>query len=227
MRNGFVCIATAIAIVFSAGTVQAVDTLVYSFESGNEGFGPNGGGTYTQDTIGATQGTGSLKASIPSGATFVGAITGNLPAAIGDPPGVDYVLFDMTIGPNDVFPGAFANMGVTIWGCTQGGACGNQTQFIDEEAIAGKAAGTHSNLRINLNSSHGGGGSFNDVFGTSGSGSPLIPTHFQFFFNKSGTAPLTVYIDNVRVGQIPEPATCALLAMGLIGLGAIGRRRSR
>ncbi len=105
MRKSSVCMAIATAILFCAGAVQA-QTLVYSFESGNEGFGPNGGGTYTQDTIGATQGTGSLKATVPMGATFVGAITGNLPAAIGDPPGVDFVLFDMTIGPNDVFPGA-------------------------------------------------------------------------------------------------------------------------
>jgi hypothetical protein len=219
MRKSLVPLAIATAILCCAGAANA-QTQVYTFESGNEGFGPNGGGTYTQDTIGA-----SLKASIPAGATFVGGITSNLPAAIGDPPGVDFVLFDMTIGPNEVFPGAFANMGVTIWGCDQGGGCGNQAQFMDEEAIAGKAAGTYSNVRIDLSSAHGGGGSFNNIFGTSGSGSPLIPSHFQFFFNKSGDAPLNVYIDNVRVGQIPEPATCALVALGLVGVVSFGRRR--
>ena len=226
MRKSSVCMAIATVISFCAGAGPAL-MLVYSFESGNEGFGPNGGGTYTQDTIGAMQGTGSLKATVPMGATFVGAITGNLPAAIGDPPGVDFVLFDMTIGPNDVFPSAFANMGVTIWGCDQVGGCGNQTQFMDEEAIAGKAAGTYRDLRINLSSAHGSGESFNQRFGTSGSGSPLIPTHFQFFFNKSGDAPMTVYIDNVRVGQIPEPATCAMLTLGLVGVVAFGRRRGQ
>jgi hypothetical protein len=224
MRKSSVRLAIATAVLCCAAAVEA-QTLVYSFESGNDGFGPNGGGTYTQDTIGATEGTGSLRVNVPMGATFVGGITGNLPAAIGDPPGVDFVLFDLTIGPNDVFPGTFANMGVTIWGCDQSGGCGNQAQFMDEEAIAGKAAGTYSDIRIDLSSAHGGGGSFNNIFGTSGSGSPLIPTHFQFFFNKSGDAPLNVFIDNVRVGIIPEPATCALVALGLAGIVSFGRRR--
>jgi hypothetical protein len=223
MRHGVVGLATAVAILFCVSTAQAVDTLVYSFESGNEGFTPNGGGTYTQDAFGATQGEYSLRASIPSGATFVAGITDNLPAAIGDPPGVDYVLFDLTVGPNDVFTGAFAVMGVTIWGCDQSGGCGQQTQFMDEENVA-LPAGTYNDLRINLNSAHGSGESFNQRFGTAGSGSPLIPTHFQFFFNKSGTAPLTVFIDNVRVGQIPEPATCALVGLGLIGVALFNRR---
>jgi hypothetical protein len=36
--------------------------------------------------------------------------------------------------------------------------------------------------------------SFNQIFGTVGSGpNDMIPTGFQFFFNKSGDAPLTVY----------------------------------
>jgi hypothetical protein len=223
MSKTSVRLAIAMAILCCAGAAEA-QTLVYSFESGNEGFGPNGGGTYTQDTIGATQGDYALRASIPAGATFVGGITGNLPAAIGDPPGVDFVLFDMTVGPNDVFTGAFAVMGVTIWGCDQSGGCGIQTQFMDEENIA-LPAGTYENLRINLNSAHGSGESFNQRFGTAGSGSPLIPTHFQFFFNKSGDAPLNVYIDNVRVGIIPEPATCALVALGLVGVASFGRRR--
>jgi hypothetical protein len=224
MRKSSVRFAIAMAILCCAEAVEA-QTLVYSFEGGNEGFGPNGGGTYTQDTTGATQGDYALRASVPAGATFVGGITGTLPAAIGDPPGVDFVLFDMTLGPNDVFPGAFANMGVTIWGCDQSGGCGNQAQFMDEEAIAGKGAGTYSDIRIDLSSAHGGGGSFNNIFGTSGSGSPLIPTHFQFFFNKSGDAPLNVYIDNVRVGIIPEPATGALVALALAGVALSSRRR--
>jgi hypothetical protein len=71
-------------------------TVVYSFESppvNPDGFGPNGGGiTVSQDTIGATAGTDSLKVSIVPGATFVGALTGNLNPAIGNPPGVDHIL---------------------------------------------------------------------------------------------------------------------------------------
>jgi PEP-CTERM motif len=232
MRHGLLCIAT-VAMLFCAGTARAADTLIYSFDAlttgGTDGFGPNGGGTYTQDTIGTTVGTNSLKAVIPGGATFVGAITGTLPAVVNNPPGVDYVRFDMTVGQGQEFTGAFSLVGVTIWGCTQGGACGNQVQFSDFEHIDGKAAGTYNNVQIDLSSAANylPGQSFNQIFGLSGSGSPLIPTHFQFFFNKSNDAPSTVYIDNVRVGGVPEPATCVLMGLGAVGLATIGRRRSR
>ena len=53
--------------------------LAYSFESdqgGPDGFQPNSGGVYTQDTIGATEGTHSMKvALLGPGNTFVGALT--------------------------------------------------------------------------------------------------------------------------------------------------------
>src|SRR4051794_29693835 len=78
---------------------MAVDALAYSFENDLQGFHPNGlGTTITQDTIGATQGTHSMKVSIVGGATFVGALTPTLdPSIFGDPPGLDHVHFDMTI----------------------------------------------------------------------------------------------------------------------------------
>jgi hypothetical protein len=71
--------------------------------------------------------------------------------------------------------------------------------------------------------------SFNQIFGTVGSGpNDLIPTGVQLFFNKSNDAPLTVYIDKVRVvNSVPEPATCGLMAFGAVAFGAIGRRRVR
>lgn len=230
MRHGLLCIATVVALLFS-GMARAADTLIYSFDAltfgGTDGFGPNGGGTYTQDTVGTTIGTNSLKAVIPTGATFVGAITGNLPAVVNNPPGVNYVLFDMTVKQGEEFTGSFGVVGVTVWGCTQGGACGNQVQFSDFEHVGGKVAGTYNNVQIDLNNAANylPGQSFNQIFGLSGSGSPLIPTHFQFFFNKSNDASLTVYIDNVRAGAIPEPATCALMGLGALGLVTISRRR--
>lgn len=235
MRQGLLWIA-AIAIAFSAAN-KANAQLAYSFETGlpasPDGFGPNGGGTYTQDVIGTTQGSHSLKVDLGANDTFVGALTSTITPAPGgasifDPPGVDYILFDLTIAPGQEFPAGagFAVMGVTVFGCTQGGACGNQAQFSDIEHIDGKAAGLYSDVRIDLNSAANylPGQSFNQIFGASGSGSPLIPTHFQFFFNKSAV-PLTFYIDNVRVGIIPEPATFGLLGMGAMVLSAFGLRR--
>lgn len=233
------CAAVAIAaILMYAGSAHA--QLAYSFESpavNPDGFGPNGAGvTITQDTIGATQGTHSLKASVVTGATFVGALTGNVNSLINDPPGVNSLLFDMTIGPNDVFPGAFALVGVTIFGASQpdypgGQQFGLQAQFADFEHIDGKAPGTYT-VQIDLNSAthpltFATGQSFNQIFGTVGSGAnDVIPTGVQFFLNKSNDAPLTVYIDNVRVvGTVPEPATIGMLSMGAVVFGSFIRRR--
>ena len=111
----FIAIAAASAVLIWATAAHAQDTLVYSFEPDLEGFGPNGAGiTVTQDTIGATEGTNSMKVAM-TGPTFVGALTGNLHPDIGDPPGLDHVTFDMTL--TDPFPeGGFAVVGVMIFG---------------------------------------------------------------------------------------------------------------
>jgi hypothetical protein len=232
MRSSLLSCAAAIAVAFCASSAQAAGALAYSFETGNDGFGPNGGGAYTQDTIGATEGTHSLKVAIPAGPTFVGGLTGNLAPSIGDPPGVDHILFDMTIV--DPYAGnGFAVVGVSIFGCTQGGvSCGNQFQFADFEHIGGKAAGTYTDIRIDLdNSLHAHPITFvpnlpfNDIFGPNpGAPNDIIPTHFQLFFNQTGDAPVTVYIDNIRT-VVPEPATGALFGLTAIALGMVARRR--
>ena len=53
----------------------------------------------------------------------------------------------------------------------------------------------------------------------------LALADFQIFINKDNTsgAPITVYIDNVRV--IPEPATACTASAALIGLTMARRRR--
>ena len=38
------------------------------------------------------------------------ALTGNVPAPLNDPPGVKYILFDMTIAPGEEFTGGFASL---------------------------------------------------------------------------------------------------------------------
>jgi hypothetical protein len=200
----------ALAIVFNVRAALAIESLAFSFETiqgpGPDGFerNPSAGGTYTQDTIGATHGTKSLKAElIANGDTFVGVFTQLLNptphgAIIGDPPGVDHVTFDVTI--LEQFAGTFANLGITVFGCDQAGNCGLQRQFFDEENVD-LPPGTYTNLRINLTEAFGTGESFNQAFGVAGSGSPLIPTHFQFYINKQFGQPFTMYLDNVRVGM--------------------------
>jgi len=234
MRNGLLSAVVATALVLLCAGTAGAQSLVYSFEAppvNPDGFGPNGGGvTVTQDTIGATNGANSMKVSVVTGATFVGALTGVVHPLINDPPGVQSVLADVTL--TQPFTGSFALIGVTIFGASQPGPgqqFGLQAQFADFEHLEGKAAGTYT-VQFDLNSAthpltFATGQSFNDIFGTVGSGAnDLIPTGFQFFFNKSNDQPLTAYVDNVRVISTPEPASLSALALG--GLALVRRRRA-
>ncbi len=197
-----------------ANGVRADLTLVYSFEDGDpQGFGPNGGGvTVEHDTFGATHGTGSLKMDIVQGATFVGALTGSLAPEIGDPPGMEVVVFDLTI--TEAFPAiCFVDAGITVFGATQsdypgGQLAGLQAQFFGNQFSLGDLPpGTHE-VQMELTSAvHPLTfqlASFNDIFGVEGSGpNDIIPSGFQIYINKSTQAPWTGYIDNIRVGTLP------------------------
>lgn len=231
MRRLLSGLAAVAAIMFAAVAAHAADTLIYGFEPDVQGFAPNGGGTtVAQDTFGATEGTHSMKYSVVTGATFVGALTTTVPAALGNPPGADHVTFDMTIGPNDAFAGGFDVLGITIFGFNAGAGGGLQAQFAPLVHIEGKAPGTYKDLTIPLTGAtnqvdFSTNQTFNQIFG-SGANQQVV-TGFQFFINKSNDAPTTVYIDNVRIGSVPEPASCVLLGLGAIGLVAVARRRFR
>jgi len=231
MRNGFVCIAAAVAILCFAGTALAVDTLAYSFEGNPPPDGFFGlGAAVTQDTIGATQGTNSMKYAAGGGG-FVGARTETvIPAALNDPPGVNFVLFDMTL--TEAYAGGFADIGVTVFGhalnAPGGAQFGHQVQFADTVSIATLGVGTHTDLRIDLDQSQGPyrpGESFNAIFGP-GPTDLTVASAFQFYISKNAGVPVTVYIDNVRLG-IPEPTTFALLGVCAVALSGMVRRRSR
>ena len=69
-RFGRVLLLAAMSVLL-VSPVRALD-LAYSFEDGLQGFAPNGLGiSVAQDTIGATDGTKSMKISIVSGATVL------------------------------------------------------------------------------------------------------------------------------------------------------------
>jgi hypothetical protein len=208
-------LSTAAAVFCFPAGLSAADTLVYSFETGLEGFHNNGAGTtVTQDTIGATEGTHSMKVAI-TGPTFVGAQTEQLHPAIGDPPGLDHVNFDLTITEPFLDEGqeGFAVVGVMVFGVDQAGepvqlqTGPHPTDQTLEFHIEGLEPGTYPVTMDMTRFTHpvtGQPGTFNDIVGTQGSGpNDMIPTSFQLYFNKTGGLDfgLTVYIDNIRVGM--------------------------
>jgi hypothetical protein len=228
MKKSFLCVAMLLAIFGTATAVQAVGTLAYSYEDLTVA-GPDGffglGAAVTQDTIGATVGEHSMKYAVAGGG-FVGARTETvIPAALGNPPGVEYVLFDMFV-PEE-YAGTFADVGVTVFG-HGGGQFGLQAQFADLVSIAGKAPGQYVDQRIDLVGStnpltFAPNETFNQIFGQ-GAGQLSVASAFQFFISKNAAEPVTVYIDNVRL-VVPEPATGALFSLGAIARGLFARRR--
>ncbi|MEM9658117.1 MAG: hypothetical protein AAF961_07130, partial [Planctomycetota bacterium] len=206
-----------LSLLIASSELSAQGTLVYSFEPDLEGFFGNGfGATTDQDEIGATEGVSSMRLEIVEGATFVGALTDDLAPEIGDPPGMDFVVFDLTIleeFPSE--PGDFVDAGITIFGATQpdfpgGQQFGLQAQFLANQVpLGGLSVGTHE-IRMDLAEAVHPvtfeTGSFNDIFGVEGSDpDDMIPTGFQIYINKSSTAPWTGYFDNLRVGITGGP----------------------
>jgi hypothetical protein len=210
------------------GVNSAKAALLYSFENGDvpnnvDGFAPNGGGvTVSHDTIGATNGTGSMKLVTSVGGTFVGALsTSAVPLATLDNPSISGVSFDITTAAPQ-YAGNYADIGITLFVANPGlGEFGEQfqTNFVPSDNID-LAPGTY-------HVTHPLYGNDPDT-GTPESYSQLlangfVPTGFEFFISKDATAAATVYLDNVNTVSVPEPATLALGAVG--GVMALARRR--
>jgi hypothetical protein len=228
-RRILLCAAAALFAVQGAESVHA-QTLIYSFEdplaAGPDGFFGLGAVATQEPTIGVTHLRNSLKYLAGPGG-FVGVRTETVPAALNDPPGVKYVLFDLTI--TEPYAGAFADIGVTIFGHAlndPGGASfGHQVQFADTVSFATLPVGTYADMRIDLDvaQSYRAGESFNDIFGP-GPTDLTVASAFQFYISKNAGVQTTVYIDNVRLA-VPEPATLAMACLGAIAVG-LSRRKN-
>jgi hypothetical protein len=224
-----------VAVLVCANGAQAQTTLAYSFEVVVPGGGPPGpdgffgvGAAVTQEPVlGVTHLENSMKYDVAAGPGFVGARTELTPAALNNPPGVSHVLFDMFI-PDPLPAGlTFADIGVTIFGHDiDNGVFGIQNQFTDTQSIVVLGPGQHNDLRIDLDSEFFSGESFNEIFGDDPTDLD-VASAFQFYISKNGGAqgaPVTVYIDNVRL-VVPEPATGAMLGLGIMMAGVLIRRR--
>ena len=99
MKSFLACFLTAVAISVSANAVHA--SPVFSFETllpaGPDGFFGLGATVTQEPTIGVTHLDNSMKYEVGNPG-FVGARTATgIPATLNDPPGVIYVLFDLTL----------------------------------------------------------------------------------------------------------------------------------
>ena len=194
-------------LILSISETNAQGTLAYSFESGLEGFGPNGiGVTIAQDTIGATEGTKSLKMDLVQNATYVGALAEVLDTnIIGNPPGVDFVSFDLTL-LSDFPEEGFVDIFIVFFGLQPGTTePGLESSFQENRiGIGDLSAGTYEmkmQLDMGIDPVNFVFGTFNEIFGEDPT--DLIPSGFQITVNKSTQAPWVGYVDNVRFGQNP------------------------
>lgn len=206
---------TLFAVHFQNAHAQSV--LTYSFENDLHDFQANGTPLIqplTQDTIGATEGTNSLKIELLQGATYVGAITTQLAATISaDPPTLHSMTFDLTIPTQFPLEG-FVDIFVVFFGVGQAGEAAEVTFQFDTTnrvGIGDLAPGTYP-ITMEFNSAYHpldfenfDPRPFNDIFGTQGSGPiDIIATSFQLTINKSTHAPWVGYIDNVRFSSTAD-----------------------
>ena len=213
--------AVLVATICSEESVGAAPA--YSFETGLDGFFGLGATTSAETSIGVTDGTTSLKYAAGA-AGFVGARTETvIPAELNNPPGVQSVLFDMTIVdiPANL---TFADIGVTVFGHElDGGVFAIQLQFIDTVSIIGLGVGQHKDLAIDLDSDFFTGESFNEIFGDDVDDLD-VASAFQFYISKTTGVPVTVYIDNVRL-IVPEPGPGWMSGFAAFLVGPAVRRR--
>jgi hypothetical protein len=198
-------------------------SLAYSFENNLDGFFGLGAAVSAENAIGVTHGSTSMK-FLAGGGGFVGVRTETvIPVDLNNPPGVTAIQFDMAVV--DIPIGlTFADLGVTIFGHDiDGGTFGLQKQFTDTVSVTTLGVGQHLNLQIDLDTEFFSGESFNQIFGDDVNDLD-VASAFQFYMSKTAGVPATVYIDNVRLVAVPEPATGLLLALAAPLLGLARRR---
>jgi len=226
-RSSFVALAAATAA--ACGPLGLVGSSIacgrpapiYSFETlyNNSGtidvlgtrpddFHGNGGGiTITQDTIGATDQTHSMKINMVGGAFFSGAQSEVVPPSINDA-ATTALSFDLTVPVGGTFAGAFARLGVFEFGTENASTSNDSVQCIGaaERNISLDPGTYHLTVPLIARTNPADPEfpqevPYATVFGPGTT--QLTPTSFEFFINKSTDAPIIVYTDNVQVVTTP------------------------
>jgi hypothetical protein len=211
MKHSIILSAITAIAGFTTIVRAQTPTLIYSFENGDspnnlDGFAPNGGGaTVTQSTIGATDGSSSLKFTMVAGAFFSGPLTANIVPALLSPE-TEAINFDLTIPATGQFTGTFADIGISEFGTDNSEPPNTSNDQLQSTPNANKnidlAPGTY-NLTIPLQALDNpitgeGPVPFSSCFGSDPSSQLVALTGFEIYINKSTDVPLTVYIDNIK-----------------------------
>lgn len=202
------------AVLLVPAAAYSQGTLSNSFETGLEGFVPNGiGVSISQDTIGATDGEHSLKIDLVQGATYAGALNQTPdPSVFGDPPGIDFMSLDLTVTEVNPPETNFVDIFPVVFGASQPDPSQQQGLEISFQAnlisIRDLPVGTHHlvfNLDMGIHPLLFEFATFNEIFGVVGSGpNDIIPSGWQIIVNKPATSAWTGYVDNIRFGLFSE-----------------------
>ncbi len=215
----------AVLVAAQSQLSHAQSVLAYSFEDDAlpdplQGFVANfatpNGIAVSQDTIGATNGTKSLKMSLIASEFYAGALTAQLdPSIFSNPPGIVSLSFDLYI--ETAFPAeGFVDIFPVFFGIQQGvPEFGYEVSFQDNNhitdsksriAVGDLATGiTHPITMVLESANHPldfidpSARPYNEIFGDGSSAIDMVPTSLQITINKSQTSPWVGYIDNVRI----------------------------
>ncbi len=224
MKYSLLC-GAAFAALALGGVSARGQVLLYSFEVGDspntiDGFGPNGL-LPSSSTIGATNGSNSLKLISPAGGYSDAYTTANLPAPLSNP-ALSAITMDVTIPATPAYAGNYSNLFFGFYISNPGeGEYGDQYVIPNTDwPNLDLAPGTYLGVTMPVT------GNDPDT-GLPTTWANMLAAGWYasgFIIGSDSDQGQTFYVDNVQA-VVPEPASLALIGV-LGGLTLTRRRRS-